>query len=64
MKTSDISETPVVRKYGVRGAKLFARIWFSFMYAFLAAATAGLWILGPEFPAGWSRVLIGVLPAL
>ena len=59
MKTSNISETPLVRKYGVRGARLFARIWFSLLYVFLIALTAGLWIVGPEFAAGWRRVLIG-----
>jgi len=61
MKTADISQTPLVRRYGVRGAKLFARIWFSMMYVFLIAVTAALWILSPEFPAGWRRVFIGFL---
>ena len=59
MKTSDISETQMVRRYGLRGAKLFAWIWFPLMYVFLIAVTAGLWTVGPEFVAGWHRVFFG-----
>ena len=61
MKTPDISLTPLVRRYGVRGAKLFARVWFTLVYAFLIALTAALPIVGPEVPAGWRRGLIGCL---
>jgi len=58
MKTSDISETPLVRRYGVRGARLFARIWFPVLYTFLIALAAGVSMASPEFAAGWRRVLI------
>jgi prepilin signal peptidase PulO-like enzyme (type II secretory pathway) len=61
MKTPDISNIPLVRKYGVRGAKLFARLWFPFMYAFLIALTATLWVVAPEFATGWNRVFLGCL---
>ena len=61
MKSSDISETELIRRYGVRGAKLFAWIWFPIMYTFLIALTAGLWVVGPEFLAGWRRIVFGCL---
>src|SRR5258706_8549237 len=61
MKTSDISKTPLVRKYGVRGAKLFARLWFPFLYVLLIAPTAALWAVAPELAAGWKRILFGFL---
>lgn len=59
MRTSDISETPLVRRFGIRGAKLFARLWFPFLYAFLIAVSAGLFVFAPEFPMGWPRIFIG-----
>ena len=59
MKTADISQTPLVRRYGLRGAKVFARIWFAFVYVFLVALTAALPVVGPEVPSGWRRVFIG-----
>ena len=59
MKTSDISQTPMVKRYGVRGAKFYARIWFSFLYLMLIAVTAGFWLVGPEFAEGWRRILAG-----
>ena len=61
MKTSDISQTPLVRRYGVRGAKLFARLWFAFLYVILIALTAALPVVGPEVQLGWRRVFIGCL---
>jgi len=63
MKASDISRTPLVQRYGVRGAKLFARIWFSLLYLLLVTLAAGLWIVGPEFSQGGRRILIGGLTA-
>jgi len=61
MKTPDISETPLVRRYGVRGARLFARLWFPLLYVFLIALTMGLIVVGPEFVAGSRRIFIGSL---
>ncbi len=58
MKTPDISQTPIVKRFGVRGAKLFAKIWFSIMYLALVAITAGFWIVWPEFAEGW-RIFVG-----
>jgi hypothetical protein len=49
MSTSAISESLVVRKYGVRGAKIFVRIWFPFMYILLAALNAASWLLAPDW---------------
>ena len=59
MKTSDISQTPIVKKFGVRGAKLYAKIWFSVLYLMLVAVTAGFWFVGPEFTTGWRRIVVG-----
>src|SRR5260370_24938269 len=61
MKTSDISDTPLVRKYGVRGAKLYVRLWFPFMYVLLIALTSALWAVVPEFAVGWKRIFLGCL---
>lgn len=61
MKTADISQTPLVRKYGVRGAKLYVRLWFPFMYFLLIALTAGLWAVVPEFATGWKRIFLGCI---
>ena len=60
MKTFDISDAPVVRKYGVRGAKLFARLWFSFMYVLLIAVAAASWVLAPEMATSrGDRIFLG-----
>jgi hypothetical protein len=32
MKTPDIAQMPIVKRFGVRGAKLYAKIWFSILY--------------------------------
>ena len=63
MKTPDLSVTSLVQKYGARGARRFARIWFPAMYAMLTASAAGLWIFGPEFTGGWQRPFFGFLVA-
>jgi len=59
METPNISQTPLVRRYGTRGAKLFARLWFPLLYAMLIALNATFWIVGPEFRPGWRRTLFG-----
>ncbi|HTV61785.1 MAG TPA: hypothetical protein VMH30_04370 [Verrucomicrobiae bacterium] len=61
MIAPDISQTPIIKRFGVRGAKLFAKIWFSIMYLALVTITAGFWIIGPEFPEGWYRIFAGCL---
>lgn len=61
MKTADISQTPLVRKYGTRGAKLYVRLWFPFMYFLLIAFTASLWVFVPQLSAGWKRILLGCI---
>ncbi len=49
----------MVKRFGIRGAKLYAKIWFSILYLMLVAVTAGFWIVGPEFAAGWRRIVVG-----
>ena len=62
MKTTlDMSETQLVRRYGVRGAKLFARVWFPLLYVSMIALAGGLWVVGPEFTTGWRRIFCGCL---
>lgn len=61
MKTNDLSGTRLVRRYGVHGAKLFARLWFPVLYLALVGLSAALWYFGPEFAIGWRRTLIGCL---
>lgn len=63
MKTPDLSETSLVQKYGARGARRFAKIWFPTLYVMLTASTAGLWVFGPEFTGGWQRPVLGFLMA-
>jgi hypothetical protein len=59
MKTPDISQTPIVKRFGVRGAKLYGKVWFSILYLMLVAVNAGLWFVGPEFAVGWRRMVVG-----
>src|SRR5216684_4020843 len=61
MKPSDISQTALIRRYGVRGGKLFARLWFSLLYVFLIALAAALPVVGPEVAAGWRRIVVGCI---
>ncbi len=61
MKTTDISDTPLVRRYGVRGAKVFARLWFPLLYAFLISLTTGFFVVGPEFATGSQRIFTGFM---
>ena len=61
MKTSDISNTPLVRKHGVRGAKLVAHVWFPFMYLLLIALAAALWAVAPQVATEGKRIFLGCL---
>ena len=60
MKTADIAQTPIVKRFGVRGAKLYAKMWFSILYLMLIALTAGFfWFVGSDFAEGWRRLVVG-----
>jgi hypothetical protein len=62
MKKSDISESLLVRKCGVRRAEVCGRIWFGFMYVLLTAITAASWVLAPELASSrGDRILLGCL---
>ena len=58
MKAPDIAQTTIVKRFGIRGAKVYAKIWFSILYLMLVAVTAGFWIVGPEFAPGWRRIVV------
>jgi prepilin signal peptidase PulO-like enzyme (type II secretory pathway) len=58
VKKPDIAQTPIVKWFGIRGAKLYVKILFSILYLMLIALTAGLWIVGPVFPNGWCRIVL------
>jgi len=68
MKPTDVAQTPIMKRYGARGARIFGRIWFSTMYLALMAIVAGWWMLGPEMAAGWRRAVaacfVGALAVL
>jgi uncharacterized BrkB/YihY/UPF0761 family membrane protein len=64
MKTPDIAQKELVRRYGLRGVKLFARLWFAALYGMLIVCGAGLWILAPEATGSWRRVLFGSIVAV
>jgi len=57
----DISDTPLFRRYGVRGAKLFARLWFSSLYVALVALAGASWVVAPEVTTGSRRIFMGCL---
>lgn len=65
MKTSDlsqsISQSLIFKRFGVRGARFFVKIWFSIMYLILVAATATFWFVGAEPGTGWRRIFVGCL---
>jgi hypothetical protein len=61
MKTTDISQTRLVRRFGLRGAKLFGRFWFLLLYVFLIALVAALPVVGPEIAAGLRRIIFGCI---
>ena len=64
MKACDISQTQLVRRYGVRGAKCFARLWFPLLYLALIGLAAALWLVGPELITGWRRLFAGSLSGI
>ncbi len=60
MNTSDISQTPIVRRFGVRRARIWGKVFFSIMYLMLAAIAVGWSSAGPAlFAAGWRGILAG-----
>ena len=64
MKSCDISQSALVRRYGVRGAKLFARLWFPLLYFVLICLGAAFCFVGPEV-VGWRRIILaGISGAL
>ena len=48
----------------MRGAKVFAHLWFPLLYAALVAVTAALWFVGPELVFGWRRLLLACVSAM
>ena len=66
MKTPDLSKTPVVQKFGARGARWYGRVLFASLYVILISLTARLLIYSPEFTSTgtWRRVFYGSLVAV
>ncbi len=63
MITHDISQTPLVRRYGVRGARLFAGIWFPAVYLAIISLVTKLWMVSGEIGEGPRRLIFGGLVA-
>jgi hypothetical protein len=59
MKTTGLAQTPVMKHFGLRGARICGWIWFSAMYLALIAIVAGWWMVWPELPGGWRRMVAG-----
>ena len=59
MKTTDISKSPIVKRFGAHGARLYGKVWFFLLYLMLVALTAGFCSVGPELAAGWRRIFVG-----
>jgi hypothetical protein len=59
MKVHDISGTPLVKRYGVRGARMFVRIWFPVVYALIVLLLLLFFFLGSELARGWRGILLG-----
>jgi hypothetical protein len=66
MKLSDLLWTPIVRRFGARGARWYGRVVFAWLYAMLIFFTARLWIHSQDFAsAGTVRgVLFGSIVAV
>ena len=66
MKLSDLLWTPIVRRFGTRGARWYGRAVFAWLYALLIYFTAKLFIYGQDFTftATWRRVVFGSLVAV
>ncbi len=63
MNTPDISQTPLVRRFGFRGARIFARLWFPLLYLALVALSAAQWFVGQDVVRGWRRIFIACFSA-
>jgi uncharacterized BrkB/YihY/UPF0761 family membrane protein len=65
MNTSDVSETPIVRWLGPRGARWYGRVLFTVLYATLIFFAARAWIYkqDPGVTENWRRVVLGSIVA-
>lgn len=61
MKTHDLSSTHLVRRFGPRGARVFGRIWFFFVYAGLIGLCTTFCISVGKFTDNQSRLYMGLL---
>jgi hypothetical protein len=59
MKSRDITQTPVFRKYGIKGMRRFCIVWGTFMYLFLIfISVRGLYALMQIIDEPGSRILL------
>lgn len=61
MKTHDISNTPLVQRFGIGGAKLFARIWFPVAYLTIIVLVTLLWNAVSDAILGSDRLVFGTI---
>jgi hypothetical protein len=61
MKTTGTMQTPVMKRFGPRGARVFGWLWFSAMHLMLIAVVVGWWMASAEIPGGWRRVVAGCI---
>lgn len=61
MKTHDISNTPLVRRFGIGGAKLFARIWFPAAYLAIIVLVTLLWKAVSDAILGSDSLVFGAI---
>jgi hypothetical protein len=61
MKTTGTVQTPVMKRFGARGARVFGWVWFSAMNLGLIAIVTGWWMASSEIPGGWRRMVAGCI---
>jgi hypothetical protein len=59
MKSRDITQTPIFRKYGAKGMRRYFIVWGAFMYSFLIfISVRGLYALMQIMDEPGSRILL------
>lgn len=61
VKAHYLTNTPLVRRFGIRGAKLFARIWFPAAYLVIIVLVTILWLAVSDAIPGSDRLVFGAI---